>query len=120
MHQQVIDKRALFIHQARIVGLPDDQFRGVIAGDVLDQRQRLRPADFNFAHVADVKQPGSRARGHMLGHDARILHGHVPAAKIDHFGFEAAVYAVQRGLAKWCGGRRCHSKFSESAARNRN
>jgi hypothetical protein len=87
---------------------------------VLDERKRVRPSHLNFAHVADVKQSGCRARGYVLRHDARILNRHVPAAKIDHFGFEAAVNAVQRSLAKLGGGRRCHSKFSATATQNRN
>ncbi len=43
--------------------------------------------DFDFAHVADVKQAGGGARRHVLGHNARVLDGHVPAAKVDHLGF---------------------------------
>jgi hypothetical protein len=87
---------------------------------MLYESKRLRPANFNLAHVAHVEQPGRRARRQVLGHDARVLDRHVPASKIDHFGFEAPVNAVQRSLAKLGGGRRCHSKFSATATQNRN
>ena len=120
MHEQVIDKCALLGHQPGIVRLPHDKFRRVVASDVLDELERLRPANLNLPHVADVEQARRRARRHVLSHDARILDRHVPPAKIDHFGLEAAVDAVQRGLAKLGRSRRCHSKFSAAAEQNRN
>jgi hypothetical protein len=100
--------------------LPDGKFGRVITRDVLDELERVRPANFNLTHVADVKQASGRARGHMLGHNARILDRHIPPAKIDHFGFEAAMHTVQRRLAKLGSGRRSHSKFSGIPAQNRN
>ena len=95
VHEQIVDERALCGHQAGILRLAHDELRGVVACNMLNEREGVRSADFNFAHVADVKQAGSRARGHVLRDDAGVLDRHIPAAKIDHFGFEAPVDGVQ-------------------------
>jgi len=77
----------------------------------LDPIERLRAADFDFAHVADVKKPGGGARGEVFADDSGILDGHVPTAKIDHFGAHTAMRGVERGLAKLRCGRFDHKKF---------
>ena len=38
------------------MGLPGFELGGVVSGDVVDQVERLRAADFDFAHVADVEK----------------------------------------------------------------
>jgi hypothetical protein len=37
---------------------------------MLHEFEGVWSANLNFAHVADVEQAGSCARGHVLGHDA--------------------------------------------------
>jgi hypothetical protein len=100
--------------------LPNHKFGRVITSNVLDKLKRPRTPNLNFSHVTDVKKAGRRARRHVLGYNARIFDRHIPAAKIHHFGLEAAVNAVQRGLAKLGSGWRRHSKFSRTAKQNRN
>ena len=102
------------------MSLSNGEFGRIVASDVLDQIERSIAEDFDFSHVADVKQPGGGSRRHMLGKDARILDRHVPSAKIDHFGLQAPVHGVQGGLTKLCGGWGCHSEFSTMAMQNRN
>lgn len=55
VNQNVIDESAVFVEQAGVVGLARTQFRGVISSDVFDQTQGLRPADFDFPHVAHIE-----------------------------------------------------------------
>ena len=66
MHQQIVDKRASRSHQSGILRLPVGKSRGIVAGDVLHQVQRVRPAHLDFAHVADVEESGRRPRRQLL------------------------------------------------------
>jgi hypothetical protein len=92
--QNVIYKTAVLIEQSRVVRLPLFEPRRVIGGDVIHQLKRLWATNLNFAHMADVKQACGCAHGLVLIEDPRILHRHVPAAKIDHFGAASAVRFV--------------------------
>ena len=107
MDDYVIHERPLRIEQCRIVRLANNEPRGVIHGDMLHRRQRLRTGDADIAHVADVKDANPGAHGNVLFHQAagphrrvRILDGHLPAAKIHHLGAQPAMYRVQRRLAQ--------------------
>ena len=53
--------------------------------------------DFDFAHVAHVEQAGGRPNRSVLFQNAGILEGHLPAAKVDHFGSHAAMRGVEGG-----------------------
>ena len=101
MHKQIVDECAAIRHQPRIMRLADGELRGVIAGNVLDQINRVRAADFNLAHVAHVKQPRCGARRHVFRDDSGILHGHVPSAEVDHLGPHPAMDRVKRGFAEF-------------------
>ncbi len=94
VHQDVVDEPAVAIQQAGVVRLADLQLGGVVGGNIIDELQRIRAADFDLAHVADVKNAGGAADGVVLLDDAGVLHGHVPAAKIDHFGAELTMDRV--------------------------
>ena len=55
------------------MGLANVQFRSIVAADPLHQLQRAWAADFDFAHVADVKQSGPRAHSLVLGEEFRNI-----------------------------------------------
>ena len=80
--------------------------------------QRAGAADFDFAHVADVKKAGARADGLVLGDDAGVLQRHIPAAEIDHLCAQAAMDGIQSGFAKFNGGRRVHRGFLMKATKH--
>jgi hypothetical protein len=120
MHEQVIDKRALLGHQSRIMRLSNGKPGRIVASDVLHEVKRALPPHFNFAHVADVKQTRGGARSQMLAENPGILHGHIPAAEIDHLGAQAPMCGVQCGLSKLCRGWRSHAGFSAIIAKNKN
>ena len=109
--EQVVNESAARGHQAGIMGLADGELRGVVAADPLDEWQRAGTANFDFAHVAHVEEAGTRAHRFVLGEDAGVLQGHVPAAEIDHLGAEAAVDGIQGCFAQFDGGRRVHRGF---------
>ena len=94
----VIHEGALLGEQGGVLRLPHRETGGIVAGDLLHQVQRLRPANLNFPHVAYVEQARRRAHGQMLGDDAAVLHRHVPAGKVDHLRFQGAVGGVERSL----------------------
>ncbi len=96
MHQDVVHKSAVFVEQPRIVRLAVLQLRDVVGGDEIGQPGRFRPVDFDLAHVADIEDADGIANGVVLGDDAGILDGHIPAAEIDHPGAERAMDGVQR------------------------
>ena len=100
VHQQIVHEGTGGGHQAGVLRLALDKLGGVVAGDVLRQIQRLRAAQLDFAHMADVEKAGGRARGQMFADDPGVFHGHIPAAKVDHLGAQAAMRGVESGLAQ--------------------
>jgi len=53
---------------------------------------QTRPAfDKDLTHVRDIEHPGRLADGVMLVHDARVLHGELPAVEVDEL-----------AARKWC------------------
>src|SRR5690348_16465343 len=90
------------------MGLADGELRGVIAGNPLNQIERLTAANLDFAHVAHVEDSGTVADGIVLGKDAAVFERHVPAAEIDHFCAHAPVHMVQSCFAETGRCRCCH------------
>ncbi len=54
--QDVVDETAVLVEQAGILGLARLETAGGVGGDVIGEPERLRAADFDFAHVADIEQ----------------------------------------------------------------
>jgi len=75
--------------------------RGVIGGNVIHQIERLKAADLDFAHVADVEQSDTLSYGMMFFEQAGVLDGHIPPAEIDHLGAQAAMNRIQRRGFQW-------------------
>jgi hypothetical protein len=103
MDEDIVNSAAVFVQQRGIVGLPRFEFGGVVGGDVVDKVEGLRAADFDFAHVAHVEQADGGADGVVFFDDAGVLDGHVPAAKIDHFGFRGEVGFEERSALQVSG-----------------
>ncbi len=98
--QDVVDEAAVFVEQAGIVRLAGLELGGVVGGDEIDQLGGFRPADFDFAHVADVEEADGIADGVVLVDDAGVLDGHIPAAEIDHFGAESPMDGIEGRVAE--------------------
>ena len=96
--QDVIDEAAVFVEQTGVVRLAVFEFGGVVGGDEIDQFGGLGTLDLDLTHVADVKQSDGIADGVVLINDAGILHRHIPAAEIDHFGAESPMDGVEGRL----------------------
>ena len=111
MDQKIVYEGAGSREQAGVLRLAVGKLRGVVRGDVLDQFERVRSADFDFAHVADVEKARGGAGGHVLGDDAGIFNRHVPAAEIHHPGAHAAMDRMERSLTQ-LDGRRNRQRFA--------
>ena len=90
-------------------------FADVVGGDEIGQARGFRPADLDLAHVADVEQADRRAHGLVLVDDAGVLHGHVPAAEIDHPGAQRAMDGIQRRVRR--SGSACDMKIQANSER---
>ncbi len=110
VHENVVDECALGREQSGVVRLPILEARRIVHGDVLDSRERARPAKLDLAHVAHVEQAHAGAHGKVLGNQAaawtRVLDRHIPSAKVHHFGFERAMRGVECGLPELWGNER--------------
>ena len=96
MHQDVVNESAVLVKQTGILRLADLQLRCGIGGNAVDQPQRLRAADFDFAHVADVEKADGASHRQVLLHNPGILNGHLPAPEIHHAGAQRHMRTVQR------------------------
>ena len=101
VHQHVVHEGPGRRRQARVVGLPDLQARGIVGADPLDGGEGVLARQFDLAHVGDVEQAGPRAHREVLLRQAGILHRHVPAGKRHHAGAECPVTGVQGCLFQW-------------------
>ena len=106
--EDVVDEGARGCEQRGVVRLAIFELRGVVHGDVLDGGERAGAAELDFAHVADVEEADAGAHGHVLGNKAAagawVFDRHVPAAEVDHFGFEGAMRGVECGFFERLGG----------------
>jgi hypothetical protein len=108
IHEHVVDKRAVGCGQRGIVRLIHLKARGVVARDVLHRGEGVLAGNLDLAHVRHVEESGAGADSQVLGRDAGILHGHVPAAKGDHPRAKGDVNSVKRGLFQGSGSRLGH------------
>jgi len=80
-----------------------------VCGNVIDQREGFRAADLDFAHVADVEHAHRFAHRHVLRENPGVLNGHIPPAKIDHFGAQRSMDRIERCTAQGRGLRHANS-----------
>jgi hypothetical protein len=94
--EEVVENAAVLAAQHRVLGAARGDLRDVVGQDPLQERLGLGPARLNLAHVADVEHPDGGPDGHMLGLDALVLDGHLPAGEVDQLGSSGNVVVVQR------------------------
>ncbi len=100
VEDDVVDEGAVGVEHGGVVGLADLQFAAVVHEQALEGGEGAGAAELDVAHVGDVEEADGGADGHVLGDEAGVLDGHVPAAEVDHFGFVAAVGGVEGGFAE--------------------
>jgi hypothetical protein len=82
--EQVINDAALLVGQGGILHLIVIELGHIVGRQLLEQREGVIPDDFDFAHMRNVEETGSLAYRHMFGDRSAILHGHLPAGKVNH------------------------------------
>src|SRR5207248_521901 len=97
VHQHVVADAAGGVAHQAVAGLAVFHRGGVVGVDVLDEVQRVGAAEGEAAHVADVEQARGGAHRAMFIDDGGVLHGHVPAAELDHAAAVGRVPVVQGG-----------------------
>jgi hypothetical protein len=108
VHGEIVDDAAVRMAEHGVLHLADVQHGGVVGGERLQRRERLRPLDFELAHVADVEEADCAADGAVLLDDTRVLHGHFPAAERHHAGAGLDVRVVERSALQ----RAVHERLS--------
>ena len=101
INQQVIHNASLAIGHAAVLDLSRGEFAGVIAGDVLNQVQRLRTFDAKLAHVRDVEHSAGLSHRVVFNDEASIGNGHFESSVRNHFGSSCLVFLVQGGRCQW-------------------
>ena len=96
--QHIIDERAVWRRQCGVMRLMGREARDVVGGDALHGVQRIAAGDLELTHVADVEQSGAAADRKMLGGEAGVFDGHVPAAELNHARAERPVPCIERSL----------------------
>ena len=86
----------LLVREQRVLGLADLELVDVVREQRLEQLARMGPFDVDLAHVRDVEDAAVLAHGAVLGDDALVLHGHLPAGERHHPRAERDVALVER------------------------
>ena len=103
--QNIVHEAAVGVEQPGVMRLADFELAGMVGGDEIGQLRGFRPANLDFAHMADIENAHRVADGVVLVDDPGVLHGHVPAAEVDHPGSERAMEGMKRGGAERRSGR---------------
>ena len=95
---QIIDDAAAFIEQKGVLAFAHVEPLDVIGQQTVQPRRRAGAGDKKLPHVRDVEDAQAFPHRVMLVDDAGVLHGHRPAAKLDHPAAESYVFGKKRRL----------------------
>ncbi len=97
---QVVDDAPALVGQQRVLGGPDLDLAQVVREQRLEQVDRVHALDLELAHVGDVEDAAVLPDGAMLGDDALVLDGHLPAGEGHEAGPGGDVPVVERGVVE--------------------
>src|SRR3989304_2123977 len=99
IHKQVIHNSTILITHGRILCLAFGQSRNIVDGHSLEKLLSRLSANFEFAHVRNVKHSHPRANGKVFFDDAGgILDRHFVPAEFDQLCSERLVNSVKGSL----------------------
>ena len=83
--EEVVDDTALFVGEAGVLYVTDLELGGIVAGDVLDELEGVRPLDPELTHMRDVEDADALDDGHMFfDNPGGIFDGHIIACELVH------------------------------------
>ncbi len=82
INNQVIDGTSIRQAELGVERLVNSEARNVVWDKVLQESKCIFTLDFEFTHVADIKEAGACTHRAVLFQDAAILHWHFPAAEL--------------------------------------
>jgi hypothetical protein len=94
--EQVVDRIAVAATEQRVADRTERNLGHEVRRDPVEELLAIRADDAHAAHVGEIEEPHLRAHGRDLVEDRTVLHGHVPAAELDHLGAEPDVLFVER------------------------
>ncbi len=99
INHQIVNDRALWRCQCRVLRLTVDEFTDVVRGDAIDESDSIGATNVDLTHMRDVEQSGVGSCAQVFfDRPGGILHGHIPAAEVDHASTQLPVGAVKRSL----------------------
>ncbi len=94
--EEVVEDAAVVGAEAGVLGAPGSQLGDVVGDRALEEGERVGAGGLDLAHVGDVEHAGALAHGLVLGGDALVLDGHLPAGEGDQLGAGRDVLVEQR------------------------
>lgn len=107
--QDVVQNAACFVADQTIADLSIDKVVDSAGQQAAEQWLRCVASERQAAHVRDIKQANRRSDGVVFVDDARVLHGHFPAAEFHHPSAVSDVPIKQGRTVQ------CHSSFFRQA-----
>jgi hypothetical protein len=98
----VHDPSSLVTHE-RVLALTHRESLHIIGHDPVQESRGGFAGDDNLAHVRDVEHTRRLTHREMFVHDARVLHRHLPAAKVNQAGTQFLMGMVKGGSLKYHG-----------------
>ena len=95
---EVVDDPSVLVREQRVLRLTGLELVEVVRQHALQKVAGARPFHLHLAHVRDVEDAGIRPHRAVLGDDALVLHGHLPAGERHHARSELDVPIVQRRI----------------------
>src|SRR5690606_9364419 len=97
IHEKVVENSTIFTAHHRVQRAAILKRTDVVGDEVLHTFRRVRTADENLAHVANVENAGSRANTPVLVDDAGVLDRHLVPSKGGETRAESSMNFVKRG-----------------------
>src|SRR5262249_6786862 len=84
--------------EAGVDRLAVDGLREVVGDERVGRLEGALAFELDFSHVRDVEEAGGGTHRFVLGDDARVLNGQLPAREVDHAAVQLLVRSEERSL----------------------
>src|SRR5207245_3088547 len=96
INDQIINDSAMFVKEESVLALPDLELVDIICEHEVEPCERTASLDNELSHVRNIENANAVSDGLMFLDDARVLHGHEPAAERNDFRPEPHMLFVKR------------------------